>query len=118
MPKATKQPTPHAASMNGTTSEVFTLSEAASYLRLTESNLLELVHTQSLSARLAGSEWRFLKSAIQDWLSTGSSTPQSRKEAQLALAGKYRNDPDLLQICEEAYRKRKQKVTRKSDVRS
>ena len=30
----------------------------------------------------------------------------ARKEAQLALAGKYKEDPDLMRICEDAYRQR------------
>ena len=51
-------------------------------------------------------EWRFLKSAIQQWLSAGPSSLQARKDAQLALAGKYKDDPDLMQICAEAYKQR------------
>ena len=54
---------------------------------------------------------RFLKSAIQQWLSSGSPTRQARKEAQLALAGKYQEDPDLLRICEDAYRARDRPLT-------
>lgn len=105
MPK-TKKAVPHTASTNGVASEVFTLAEAAAYLRLTESNLVELIHTQNLPGRFTGTEWRFLKTAIQEWLSTGSPTAQSRKDSQLELAGKYKDDPDLMAICEEAYRKR------------
>jgi hypothetical protein len=59
-----------------------------------------------LPGRFTGSEWRILKSALQQWLTTGTPTLQSRKEAQLALAGKYKDDPDLMRICEEAYRQR------------
>src|SRR5277367_5054010 len=48
--------------------EVLTLVEAAAYLRLTEADVLRMVDEQGLSARQLGKEWRFLKSAIQDWL--------------------------------------------------
>jgi excisionase family DNA binding protein len=82
------------------------LAEAAAYLRVSEADLVDLVHSQGLPGRLIGSDWRFLKSALQQWLSNASPTLQSRKEAQLALAGKYKNDPDLMRICEEAYRQR------------
>jgi excisionase family DNA binding protein len=111
MSRTSKKPvvepvTPVSAGPNGPATEVFTLGEAAAYLRLSEADVVALVHSQNLPGRFTGSEWRFLKSAIQQWLSTASSTPQSRKEAQLALAGKYKDDPDLLRICEEAYQRR------------
>ena len=92
---------------NGPTSDVYTLREAAAYLRLTEQEVLRLVREQGLPARSVGSEWRFLKAAIQQWLSTGSPTLQAEKQRQLALAGKYKDDPDLLRICEDAYRQRR-----------
>lgn len=101
-----KPTTPPPTAMNGASGEVLTLAEAAAYLRLSEADILELIRSQNLPGRLAGSEWRFLKAAIQEWLASGSPTPQSRKEAQLALAGKYKDDPDLKRICEEAYRAR------------
>jgi len=87
-------------------SEIFTLAEAAAYLRVSEADVLELVNSQNLPGRLVGSDWRFLKTAIQQWLTQGSPSTQSRKAAQLALAGKYKDDPDLMRICEEAYRQR------------
>lgn len=98
--------TPASAAANGPVGEVLTLAEAAAYLRLSEAETVRLVHSQGLPGRHSGSEWRFLKAAIQQWLSTGLPTQQSRKEAQLALAGKYKDDPDLMRICEEAYRQR------------
>ena len=64
--------------------EVFTFPEAAAYLRVTETELLRLVHDQALPGRQFGTEWRFLKSAIQDWLKTPPK-PGSR-EAVLSSA--------------------------------
>jgi excisionase family DNA binding protein len=92
--------------LNGPMAEVLTLSEAAAYLRLPEPDVLGLIQEQGLPARQVGTEWRLLKTAIQQWLSTGTPALQARKEAQLALAGKYKDDPDLMRICEEAYRQR------------
>jgi excisionase family DNA binding protein len=86
--------------------EVFTLPEAAAYLRVTESELLRLVHDQALPGRQFGTEWRFLKSAIQDWLKT----PPKRgsREAVLALAGAWKDDPYVEAELEEIYRKRRE----------
>jgi len=116
MPRTKKQlashsTTPLPAAPNGLACEVFTLAEAAAYLRLSEAELVELVHSQNLPGRFTGSEWRFLKSSIQQWLSAGPPNPQERKVAQLALAGKYKDDPDLARICEEAYRQRRRSQT-------
>src|ERR1700677_1188381 len=86
--------------------EVLTLAEAASYLRLSEEEVIDLAQSHDLPGRSVGSHWRFLKSAIQQWLGAAASSRQARKKAQMALAGKYRDDTDLVQICEEAYRKR------------
>jgi excisionase family DNA binding protein len=115
MPRTKKKPAlsqaDAPAGMNGPANEVFTLSEAAAYLRLSEADVINLIHAQGLPGRFTGSEWRFLKSAIDQWLSSGSPTPQARKEAQLALTGKYKDDPDLMRICEEAYRQRGRPMT-------
>ena len=51
-----------------TASRVLTLSEAATYLRIPQSAVLELVRQQGLPGRQIGPEWRFLRSALDDWL--------------------------------------------------
>jgi excisionase family DNA binding protein len=110
-PNPTPQPELQAAAVNGPPGEVLTLAEAAAYLRLSETAVAGLVHSQGLPGRYLGGEWRFLKAAIQHWLATGAPTPESRKAAQLATAGAFRDDPDLLRICEEAYRQRGRPIT-------
>ncbi len=100
MPR-TKPPT-----VNGAQAEVLTLREAAAYLRITEADVLRMIHDQGLPGRQVGMEWRFLKNAVQDWLRTGTPPRLSSKEALLALAGKFRDDPDLVEVVEEAYRRR------------
>jgi excisionase family DNA binding protein len=91
---------------NGPAADVLTLNEAAAYLRLAEPDVLRLIQEQGLPARQVGAEWRFLKTAIQQWLSTATPTLETRKEAQLALAGKHKDDPDVMRFCEEAYQQR------------
>jgi hypothetical protein len=70
-----------------------------------------LVHSQGLPGRGIAGEWRFLKAAIQHWLGTAPPTWETRKAAILELAGKYKDDPDLEQIVEEAYRRRGRPIT-------
>jgi excisionase family DNA binding protein len=111
--KKSEQPTTPLPSMttNGSTGEVFTLAEAAAYLRLSASEVMTLVHSQSLPGRCIGGEWRFLKSAIQQWLATAEPTWEMRKAAILAAAGAFKDDPDLLGIVEDIYRKRGRPIT-------
>lgn len=92
--------------LNGPPGEVFTLEETAAYLKLPEAAVISAIHAQGLPGRFIGGEWRFLKTAIQHWLSTGSPTPESRKAAQLAAAGKSKGDSELEQIVENAMRNR------------
>jgi excisionase family DNA binding protein len=85
--------------------EILTLAEAAAYLRLSESQVLRLIDEQALPARRLGTEPRFLKSAIQQWLSAG--TPiQPGKTAQLAVAGSWKDDPLVEAELRQAHRHR------------
>jgi Helix-turn-helix domain len=85
--------------------EVLNLGEAAAFLRLSEQDVLKVVREQGLPARQVSEEWRFLKGAIREWLRTG--TPRrASKEALLAMAGAFKDDPDLDSIVEEAMRLR------------
>jgi hypothetical protein len=69
-----------------------------------------LVDEQALPARRLGNEWRFLKSAIQDWLRTGSPS-KSNKEAWLALIGAWKDDPFLEDMVDEINKQRGQSTT-------
>ena len=109
MPRTKGRPapvTPQGEANSGRTDEVLTLTEAAAYLRLAESEVVGLAHTQGLPGRNVAGEWRFLKAALQHWLATGSPTWDTRKAAILELSGKYKDDPDLEDIVEKAYRQR------------
>jgi excisionase family DNA binding protein len=113
MPRAKPKPspTPPPAAVNGAPGEVFTLAEAAAYLRLSEAEVVRLVHSQGLPGRFTGSEWRFLKTAIQQWLSVSMPTAEARKAALLAAAGAFKDDPDLVALVEEIYRQRGRPIT-------
>jgi excisionase family DNA binding protein len=102
---------PDPIGVNGPPCEVLTLAEAAAYLRLPEADVISAIQTQTLPGRQIGGQWRFLKTAIQQWLGTGAPTSESRKAAQLAEAGAFKGDPDLVGICEEAYRRRGRPIT-------
>jgi excisionase family DNA binding protein len=111
MPRAKSRPKPSGhpavpALANGAFGEVLTLSEAAEYLRMSADDVLLLIREHGLPGRPVGTEWRFLKSAIQDWLRMDLPLLQTNKEAWLALARKYKDDPDLSKICQEALRQR------------
>src|SRR5437870_9939911 len=73
-----------------TASEVLTLSEAASYLRVSEADVIRMVEIQGLPGRQVDESWRFFKPAVQIWL--GSST---RKKGLLSHAGAAKDDPYL-----------------------
>src|SRR5205823_11085181 len=101
------KPEPQPAAVNGPWGEVLTLAEAAAYLRLPEGEVLRAVREQGLHARQVVSEWRFLKSAIDQWLRTGPQ-PLSNKEAWLALAGAWKDDPTVDALLEEIHKWRRQ----------
>jgi excisionase family DNA binding protein len=100
---------PPAMMVNESAGEVLTLREAAAYLRLSETDVRRLVEEQGLPARQLGEEWRFLKSAIQSWLSTPR-TKESRKDIW-AAAGSWKDDPYLEEMLKEIYRKRGRPMT-------
>jgi excisionase family DNA binding protein len=109
MPRTKPKPsplTPPPAATNGLAGDVFTLREAAAYLRLPETEVVRLATTEGLPGRLIGREWRFFKTAIQQWLSASQPTLEMRQAAVLAMAGKFKDDPDLDLIVEDAMRRR------------
>jgi excisionase family DNA binding protein len=116
-PKPVPQPEPQPAAGNGPPGEVLTLAEAAAYLRLPEKDVIAAASTQGLPGRLVGGEWRFLKTALQQWLSASQPTAEMRKAAILAAAGSFKDDPDLEDIVEEIYRQRGRPITEDGSYR-
>lgn len=84
--------------------DVLTLAEAAAYLRLDETEVVRLVTEQGLPGRRTGRDWRFLKTALQDWLKQPELSADNT--LFLKLAGKFRDDPFLEGIVADAYRQR------------
>src|SRR5438876_1012714 len=105
MPRTKPKPESNARPAgNGIASEVLTLSEAAAYLRLPEQEVLRMVREHNLPARQAGTDWRFFKTAVQQWLSEPLS--KGKKEGLWAAAGSWKDDPYLDDLLKEIYRKR------------
>jgi excisionase family DNA binding protein len=91
-------------SATGLPADVLTLDETAAYLRLPTAEVLRLVNEQDLPARRAGREWRFLRSALQAWLSVPASKTSSR--GIWAAAGALKEDPYLDEMLKEINRMR------------
>lgn len=92
--------------------DVLTLEEAADYLRVPATEVVRLVTESGLPGRKTSTDWRFLKSAIQVWL-TQPERPLGNS-ALLALAGQFANDPFLDEIVEEVYSQRKRPAAKDS----
>jgi len=89
--------------------DVLTLTEAAAYLRVSESAIRQMLSQQAIPGQKIGSEWRFLKAALQDWLrSPPTLNGNGFWETQ---AGAFKDDPCLEEIVREAYRKRGRPMT-------
>ena len=107
--RSSKSPVPQVACAlhpQATLTEVLTLAEAAAYLRVSEADVVRLAQQQDLPGRLIGTEWRFLKSAIQDWLKTPPKA--GSREAVLSTIGAWKNDPCVEEELKEIYRKRRE----------
>lgn len=93
-------------------SDILTLVEAAAFLRVRESSL----QSEAVGGRVPGQvilgEWRFSKSALAEWLKTPAKPRRpGRKEAVLALAGLWKDDPSVDAMMEEIDRLRGERPT-------
>jgi excisionase family DNA binding protein len=105
MPRTKKKPSSQADNGPLTApAEVLTLADAAAYLRVTPKDVLLLVREQSLPGRPVGPDWRFLKSAIQDWLRAPA--PSTAKDFWQRHFGALKDDPYLEQMLEDIYKQR------------
>jgi excisionase family DNA binding protein len=59
------------------TPEVLTADEAAELLQVQTEVVLQLAHAGELPGRELGGEWRFARTALLEWLGTGSATESS-----------------------------------------
>jgi excisionase family DNA binding protein len=78
------------------------MAETAAYLRVAADEVLRMIAAEGLPARQFGKEWRFLKSALQSWLSV----PASRKRGLLGQLGTIKGDPFLQELLDDTYARR------------
>ena len=109
-PKRSKRATADNGNVAGC---VLTLAEAAAYLRVSESAVLNMVREQGLPARQIGTEWRILQSALEDWLRTPAW--KSSKEALMGMAGAWKDDPYLDEMLQEIYKQRGRPMTEEGE---
>lgn len=88
-----------------TNGPILTLREAADYLRVAEGDLLRLAEDGAIPARKIGSEWRFLQSAIDEWLhpplraeTTENAPERGSFRAILKHFGVFKDDTDQKEI--------------------
>jgi excisionase family DNA binding protein len=81
--------------------DVLTLEEAAAYLRLDERTVERLAAVHGMPGRRIENEWRFLKSALQDWL-----RGLSGKELLLEQAGALADDESFSEMLDRIYKER------------
>lgn len=81
---------------------VLTLDEAAKFLRIKKNMLLKLAEGGQVPSRKVGDVWRFLHSALEDWL---HGKPTS-KEIFLSQAGAFKDDETLMPMVKEIYKAR------------
>lgn len=84
----------------------FTLTEAAAYLRVAENQFAESATCQEIPGRQIGGEWRFLKTALANWLAT-----PSRKGFWETQFGALKDDPHLDEMLPDIYRERGRPMT-------
>ena len=84
-------------------SEVLTLEEAANYLKLPLETIEREASRGHIPGRRIEDTWRFLKSAIDDWLRA-----QDSRDILLQQAGALKDDPYLDELLATIYRERKQ----------
>lgn len=99
--KTDRQPRNNSAAPTG---EVLTLAETATFLRVTEPDVLRLVREQALPGRLVSDDWRFLKTAVESWL--GNPASANSGGFWQTHYGALKDDPYLADIVREAYQKR------------
>jgi excisionase family DNA binding protein len=84
--------------VTATLTEVLTLEEVATYLRLAP----EVVERQTAQGQMPGrkieNDWRFLKSAINDWLST-----PNHRGTLLRQVGALAHDETLAELRDSIY---------------
>jgi excisionase family DNA binding protein len=85
-----------------TATDVLTLTEAAEYLRLSEETLARQAAQGVIPGRQIDDAWRFLKLALDDWLSR-----QDRRALLLQQAGAFADDQSMPALRAAIYKSRR-----------
>jgi excisionase family DNA binding protein len=81
--------------------DVLTLEETSAYLRLSIETVTSQASKGNIPGRKIENDWRFLKSAIDDWLSAKNSS-----SVLLSQAGVFADDDSLAQLRASIYQAR------------
>ncbi len=81
--------------------EVLTLEAAAQFLKLPSSEVAQQAEAGQIPGRQVGGSWRFLLSALKDWLGRRDS-----KAIFLEQAGAFRDDESMDELISEIYKAR------------
>ena len=81
--------------------DILTLEETSQYLRLPIETVLNQATKGSIPGRQIGDNWRFLKTAIDDWLSAKNSS-----SVLLGQAGTFADDDSLEELRKSVYQQR------------
>ena len=81
--------------------DVLTLEQASGYLQLSTEIVIDQALKGNIPGRKIENDWRFLKSAIDEWLSAKSSS-----SILLAQAGAFADDDSLDRLRSSIYKSR------------
>ncbi len=73
--------------------DVMTLSEVAGYLKLAEKTVLRMAHRGQIPCAKVGSQWRFFRGVIDEWLLS-----QMRGVGHSELSRLIENEPDIVPL--------------------
>jgi excisionase family DNA binding protein len=81
--------------------DVLTLEEAAAYLRMPTETIVQQVHQGNLPGRKIEDGWRFLRTAIDNWLQVKDS-----RQVMLQQIGAFADDDSLSELTDAIYQAR------------
>lgn len=73
--------------------DVMTLSEVAGYLKLAEKTVLRMAHRRQIPCAKVGSQWRFFRGVIDEWLLS-----QMKGAGHSELSRLIENEPDIVPL--------------------
>ncbi len=76
--------------------EVMTLEEVADYLQVSQKSILRMAQTGKIPAAKVASQWRFMRSVVDDWLMAQMEIPSVRSSASGREVPKLPPLPELM----------------------